>query len=333
MLFEYGLAAPVPRFLKKGWHVNVNIMKFKTSRSCYYECLLQSQQIKERAPLTALSMAIKLQAAMQDVAKDKGIDFATATLSAKQTLWKQVLLEFNSHGVLSVNSRYKLNWYQENSIMNLCFHSSPSALVLIQKSLDQIPEKKGPYQLKVLSSGRWILGAAPKNLQAPWDQILKMNDFKQTLFFEICNQEAARQKGNSSGMKISIEEWNELCDYACWGGHALEMSEMSEEEVRSARRRLVEGDWVQVCKQQVLIKDPAWTIKDDFPGFTSKDANGMPSVSLSAEDLEKMSTAEQDARFKADLLALSGDMARLVHLADNLFGTFLYGWMDGWIDR
>ena len=158
---------PVPRFLKKGWHVNVNIMKFKTSRSCHYECLLQSQQIKERAPLTALSMAIKLQAAMQDVAKDKGIDFAAATLSSKQTLWKQVLQEFNSHGVLSVNNKYKLNWYQENSIMNLCFHSSPSALVLIQKSLDQIPEKKGPYQLKVLSTGRWILGAAPKNLQSP----------------------------------------------------------------------------------------------------------------------------------------------------------------------
>ena len=112
-------------------------------------------------------MAIKLQAAMQDVAKDKGIDFAAATLSSKQTLWKQVLQEFNSHGVLSVNNKYKLNWYQENSIMNLCFHSSPSALVLIQKSLDQIPEKKGPYQLKVLSTGRWILGAAPKNLQSP----------------------------------------------------------------------------------------------------------------------------------------------------------------------
>ena len=204
--------------------------------------------------------------------------------------------------------------------MNLCFHSSPSALVLIQKSLDQIPEKKGPYQLKVLSTGRRILGAAPKNLQSPWDQILKMNDFKQTLFFEICNQEATRQKGNSGGMKISVEDWNDLCDYACWGGHSLEMSDMSEEEVASARRRLVEGDWIQVCKQQEMIKDPAWTVQNDFPGFPSRDAlSGMQANGISTEDLEKMSSAEQDARFKADLLALSGDMARLVYLADNFF--------------
>ena len=76
-----------------------------------------------------------------------------------------------------------------------------------------------------------------------------MDEFKQTLVLEMVNEDAARQK------TLRFEEWNELADYAAWGG----ISGFDAEVIKDARRRLIEGDWLQVCKTQVTLKDPSST--------------------------------------------------------------------------
>ena len=118
-----------------------HVKDLSRSRDTCYECISQSQQIRERAPLTLVSLAIKINFAMQEVGREQGLP-STLSPSQRSKLLEQVTGEFNSYGVVSLNASYALSRHQQVCLNNLLLHASPLVLQEIQACLDVVPEKR-----------------------------------------------------------------------------------------------------------------------------------------------------------------------------------------------
>ena len=121
-----------------------SLKEYTTDRQTQYEVLRQSQQIKERAPLTIVSMTFKIAIACQSLAQERGLDWnsKSTTLHQKEKILTEVFNEFNEDGLNAVTDSYKLNDHQRHSVQNLLLHTAPQAVKLMQELFDHVPEKK-----------------------------------------------------------------------------------------------------------------------------------------------------------------------------------------------
>ena len=101
-------------------------------------------------PLALVSLAIKMNYAVTDIAKEKGMDPGQLTPAVRAKLLEEVTSEFNSHGVVSMCSTYAPSRHHQTCLNNLLMHASPLVF----------PEKRTPYKHATLLTCRWILGGA-----------------------------------------------------------------------------------------------------------------------------------------------------------------------------
>ena len=72
--------------------------EFNNSREKLYTALAESQAVKERAPLTLVSLVVKIGNAMVELAREKGVDLVNAAPPLRSKLLQAVFEEFNQHG-------------------------------------------------------------------------------------------------------------------------------------------------------------------------------------------------------------------------------------------
>ena len=102
--------------------------QFQNSRETHYECVAQSQALAQRAPITVVSLAVKINDAMRHLAAEKSIALKTADLACKQSLLSQIFSEVNKHGSIGLNSSYQLTLAQRTCVENLLLHSDIEAM-------------------------------------------------------------------------------------------------------------------------------------------------------------------------------------------------------------
>lgn len=170
--------------------------EYTNERQTQYEVLRQSQQIKERAPLTIVSMTFKVALACENLAQDQGTDWnqGALTIGQKEKILQEVFSEFNSEDINAVHDSYRLNYHQMTSVQRLLLHTSPVALKEMQALFDDVPEKKTPFRHLVLETQRWIIGGCSKKCIGTakdiWTQMMHMDDKKQCLFMKMVCHEA-----------------------------------------------------------------------------------------------------------------------------------------------
>lgn len=114
---------------------------------------------------------------------------------------------------------------------------------------------------------------------------------------------------------MSQDDWHDLCDYACFCGHGLVLLEthvktenlMSSEEAQNIAQQMIEMDFLEDFKNQFTTRSPGFT-HTDYPWWP-KDKNA---VMLSNVDISALDEKQQEAQYKADLLAISSDVAKVL---------------------
>ncbi|CAE7219718.1 NHX3 [Symbiodinium sp. CCMP2592] len=300
-------------FLTSARTILVSIKDFTNSREKLYAAVAESQAIKERAPLTLVSLCVKIGVAMLSLAQGQGLDMATAGPPVRAKLLSAVIDEFNGHGQVGVNKSYQLNRHQQDCVRNLLLDTDPSALKEIQLCIDQVPEKRTPFKHQTLQSVRWLLGGGPKRsatVNDMWVRILAMDKEKQLLFFQILTFQAISALRAGDQKTMTLERWNENADYACFCGFLLQNSGPfvdKPEDLEHLRLRFIRGDFWDAARNFLLVKDPQFDIQQ-FPWpKMEQEAN---TQRQSSQHVDELSVQAEEARFKADLLSLTTDCAK-----------------------
>ena len=161
----------------------------------HYSALAASQQLKERQALSLVAMALRLNAAMEELAVERGIAMSEANPGTLAKLLEAVVIEFNQHGIVGVSDRYKLNRHNQTAMEHMLIHCCPEALREIQGILNFMPERKSPFRVMVLESSRWLLGSGGKGAGNDiWSAMLTMDRVKQTLMMQIIAFEVSQSE-------------------------------------------------------------------------------------------------------------------------------------------
>ena len=184
------------RFATAARCIYASLKQYTNERQTQYEVLRQSQQIKERAPLTIVSMTFKIALACENLAQDKGTDWNEGGMTAgqKEKVLQEVFNEFNHEDINAVHDAYRLNYHQMTSVQHLLLHTCPAALKEMQALFDDVPERKTPFRHLVLETKRWIIGGCSKKCVGTakdvWITMMHMDDKKQLLFMQMVCHEA-----------------------------------------------------------------------------------------------------------------------------------------------
>ena len=131
---------------------------------------------------------------------------------------------------------------------------------------------------------------------------------------DILGVQARKMFKQNKVKSMSVDEWNELADYACFCGHGTEIlaahckseSIVSFEEAQNIAQCMVEGDYFEDFKTQWSHRSPDFK-HTDYPWWPKKDQALLKNV-----DISMLDTKQQEAQYQADLLAISSDVAKVL---------------------
>ncbi len=259
--------------------------------------------------------------------QEQDIDLAVATLGKKDSLLGQVFQEYNSFGPVATNEKYQLNMHTQTSIRNLLLHCAPAALQEIQKMFNASQEAKTPFHTKVLETSRWLLGGVPPRKSSEpgglWQEIRIMTAVKQWLFVRVLNFETKLAMKSGRTKQVDVTEWNQIADYACWAGYAVEQlkQELSlswdSQVVANLAERIAEKDYWEKFLGHWMLMDTDFS-KHDYPFWPEKQDGELlreEEDTALGEALHALSQEEADIQFKKDILALTTDQSNVIQHA------------------
>ena len=126
--------------------------------------------------------------------------------------------------------------------------------------------------------------------------------------------EARKAFKQGKNKTMSQDDWNDLCDYACFCGHGVALLDahiktenlVSPEEAQNIMQQMIEMDFFEDFKSQFSTRSAGFT-HTDFPWWP-KDQN---TVILNNIDISALDEKQQEAQYNADLLSISSDVAKV----------------------